>query len=224
MKNSLYFAIFFAGTLLLSPAILAANDAHGDEHPKVTSVKAEAFGNAAAGKAKSGTCAACHNVDGNSTNTEWPNLAGQNPEYTYEQLKLIKSGERLAPLMVGQLDNMTDQDLKNIAAYFAEQGPKLGAKLDKAVAALGESLYRGGNAEKGIPACAACHGVTAKGVPMSKYPHIAGQQVKYTVKALNDYAKGTRSGNANQKIMKEIAGLMSEEEITAVSAYIRALQ
>lgn len=224
MKNSLFLALILVSSLLASSVNYASDDAHGDEHPKITSVKAKAFGDAAAGKAKSATCAACHNTDGNSTNSEWPNLAGQSPEYTYEQLKLIKSGERLAPLMVGQLDNMSDQDLKNIAAYFAAQSPKLGAKLDKAVAALGESLYRGGNAEKGIPACAACHGVTANGVPMSKYPHIAGQQPKYTVKALNDYAKGKRAGNANQKIMKEIAGLMSEEEIAAVSAYIRALQ
>jgi len=205
-------------------SVVASDAAHDDEHPKVESVKATPFGNASAGKAKSSTCAACHNTDGNSSNAEWPNLAGQHPEYTFEQLKLIQSGDRSAPLMVGQLDKMSETDLKNLAVYFAEQTPKLGAKLDKDLAELGESLYRGGNPEKGIPACAACHGASAKGVPMSDYPNIAGQQPKYLVKSLNDYASGKRTGTANQKVMKEIASLMNEEEIKAVSAYIRALQ
>lgn len=222
MKNSIFVALLGA-SFLFAGSTFAAGDAKSDKD-KVKVVKQQPFGNATAGKAKTGTCVACHNVDGNSSNTEWPTLAGQSPEYTYEQLKLIKSGKRIAPLMVGQLDNMSDQDLKNISAYFAEQTPKLGAKLDKAVAALGESLYRGGNPEKGIPACAACHGVTAAGIPMSQYPRIAGQQTAYTVKALNDFAQEKRKGTANQKIMKEIAGMMSEEEIKAVSAYIRALQ
>ena len=224
MKNSLRLMLIAIAIVGFGQVFVeAADKEHGDKE-KVMSVKAEAFGDAAAGEAKSATCAACHNADGNSSNAEWPNLAGQSPEYTYEQLKLIKDNKRIAPLMVGQLDNMSDQDLKDISAYFAAQTPKLGAKLDKTLAELGESIYRGGNPETGVPSCAACHGVTARGIPTAQYPMIAGQQPKYLVKALNDYAQGKRTGTTNQKVMKEIAALMSDDEMAAVSAYIHALQ
>jgi len=222
-KTTVFAATLGMGLFMGGNVFAEGAKSAGDEN-KVKHVEKAPFGNAANGKAKSATCAACHGSDGNSTNAEWPNIAGQSAEYLFEQLKLIKSGERVAPLMVGQLDNKSEQDLKDMAAHFSAQTPKLGNKLDEDLAKLGQKIYRGGNVETGVPACAACHGVTAAGIPMSKYPNIEGQQPKYLVKSLNDYASGKRSGNANQKIMKEIAGAMSDEEIAAVSAYIHALQ
>lgn len=200
----------------------AAQDEHASEE-KIMHVEKAPFGDAIAGKQKVATCVACHGADGNSTNADWPSLAGQHPEYLYEQLKLIKDGKRSAPLMVGQLDNKNDKDLKDISAYYAGLESVSGeAKAD--AFNHGQRLFRGGDAEKGIPSCAACHGANGAGNPLSGYPAIAGQQPAYTVKALNDYASGARKGNPQQKIMKEIAVNMSAEEMAAVASYIRGIQ
>ncbi|NNC97959.1 MAG: cytochrome c4 [Gammaproteobacteria bacterium] len=223
MSSSKFFLPLLVASLALASNSYASDvaDDHGEE--KVMHVEKEPFGDVAAGKQKVGTCAACHGNDGNSTNADWPTLAGQHPEYTYEQLLMIKDGSRSAPLMVGQLTNKNDKDLKDIAAYYASQETKPG-KASKELVDHGQSIFRGGNTETGVPACAACHGANGAGIPMSKYPAIAGQQPGYTLKALKDYASGARKGNAQQKIMKEVAALMSDEEKAAVADYIRGLQ
>lgn len=231
MKNikitpSFIITAVIGSALFFSSAGFASEGAASDEHAaeeKVMHVEKAAFGDAAAGQQKASTCAACHGADGNSTNADWPTLAGQHPEYVYEQLKMIKDGTRSAPLMVGQLNDKSDTDLKNLAAYFSGLDAKSG-EADADLLALGQSLYRGGNAEKAIPACASCHGATGAGNPLSRYPAIAGQQSGYVLKALNDYASGARSGNAQQKIMKDVAGLMSDAEKAAVASYVRGLQ
>jgi len=215
----------FAGIALLTAMSVIASDAADAEHAeeKVMHIEKAPLGDAVAGKQKVATCAACHGADGNSTNSDWPSLAGQHPEFAYEQLKLIKDGSRSAPLMVGQLNNKSDKDLKDIASYFAGLESKSGEVAADAFN-LGQRLFRGGNTEKGIPACASCHGATGKGNPLSLYPALNGQQPGYVLKALNDYSNGARSGNAQQKIMIEVASLMNDKEKAAVAAYVRGLQ
>lgn len=211
--------------LLFTSAAFASESAESGHaaDEKIMHVDKVPFGDAMAGKQKVATCAACHGADGNSTNADWPSLAGQHPQYIYEQLKMIKDGTRSAPLMVGQLDSKNDKDLKDIAAHYASLESKSGeANADNF--AHGQAIFRGGNAEKGIPACAACHGATGAGNPMSSYPAIAGQQTAYVIKSLNDYASGARNANPQQKIMKEIAALMSDKEKAAVASYVRGLQ
>lgn len=225
MTNKFIISAAIGMTLLLTSAVFASDNAeegHAAEE-KITHVEKAPFGDALAGKQKVGTCAACHGADGNSTNADWPSLAGQHPEYIYEQLKMIKDGTRSAPLMVGQLDNKNDKDLKDMAAYYAGQESKSG-KVDADLLVFGQSLYRGGEAVKGIPACASCHGATGAGNPMSRYPSLVGQQPGYVLKALNDYASGARNANGQQKIMKEIASMMSDAEKAAVASYIHGLQ
>ncbi len=225
MTRKLTLAALFSATFFMATSVLASDSKANDEHAeeKVMHVEKIPFGDANAGKAKVATCAACHGSDGNSTNPEWPSIAGQHPEYIYEQLKLIQDGTRNAPLMVGQLNNKNDKDLKDMAAYFASQEGSSG-EAEATTYNLGQRIYRGGNAKTGVPACSACHGADGAGNPMSLYPSLNGQRKAYVVKALNDYAKGNRKGNAQQKIMKEIAVLMSDAEKEAVASYIRGLQ
>jgi cytochrome c553 len=224
MTRKITLAAVFSATLFLATSAFASDSKAHDEHAeeKVMQVAKVPFGDPIAGAAKVATCAACHGSDGNSANPEWPNIAGQHPEYTYEQLKMIKDGSRSAPLMAGQLNNKNDKDLKDIAAYFAEKESKSG-EANADTYTLGQTIYRGGNTETGVPACAACHGPSGKGNPMSLYPDIAGQQAGYVLKSLNDYASGKRNANAQQKIMKEVAALMSDAEKEAVASYIRGL-
>ena len=225
MTRKLTLAALFSATFFMASTVFASDAKAQDEHAeeKIMHVDKAPFGDAMAGKAKVATCAACHGSDGNSTNPEWPSIAGQHPEYIYQQLKLIQDGTRNAPLMVGQLNNKNDKDLKDMAAYFAKQEVTSG-KAEVKTYNLGQRIYRGGNAETGVPACAACHGADGAGNPMSLYPSLNGQQKGYVVKALNDYAKGNREGNAQQKIMKEVAALMTDAEKEAVASYIRGLQ
>lgn len=213
-----------AGSFAIASTAIASDKAdEGHAEEKITHVEKVPFGDATAGKQKVATCAACHGVDGNSTNAEWPSLAGQHPEYLYEQLVMIKDGSRSAPLMVGQLNTTNDQDLKDIAAYFASLDGKSG-EVDADLFEHGQSIFRGGNTESGLPSCASCHGATGAGNPMSKYPSLIGQQPAYVLKSLNDYASGARNANAQQKIMKEVASLMTDAEKEAVASYLRGLQ
>ena len=120
-----------------------------------------AAGNAAAGKAKSQTCAACHGADGNSASADFPKLAGQHEEYLYKQLKQFKSGERPNAIMVGQVAGLSDQDMQDLAAFYASQTIK-GGTADETKVELGKAIYRGGNTASGVPACMACHGPNGK--------------------------------------------------------------
>jgi len=220
------FSIVFIGFALMVTQAQAENSDAADKHAeakKVMYVDKPVFGNAQAGKQKVAACAACHGVDGNSTNADWPTIAGQHPQYMYEQLKMIQDGSRSAPLMVGQLDNKSEQDLKDMAAYFSGVETKSG-KADADLFDLGQTIFRGGDQEKGIPACASCHGANGKGNPMSRYPSLVGQKSGYVNKSLKDYASGARNTNAQQKIMHEVAGLMSDAEMQAVASYVSGLQ
>lgn len=175
-----------------------------------------------AGKAKSAMCIACHGADGNSVNPIWPSLAGQNANYIAKQLAEFKSGVRKDATMLGMAAALTDEDMANIGAYFASQTPKGGtAAADKV--ALGEMIYRGGIADKGLVACTACHGPAGAGIETSGFPAVSGQHAMYVEKQLKDFAAGTRANDPN-RMMRDIASKMSAEEIAAVAQYMQGLK
>ncbi len=181
-----------------------------------------AAGDATAGKAKAQACFACHGVNGNSTNPVWPKLAGQHADYIAKQLADFKAGKkRTDPLMMGQVASLSSQDMADLGAFFATQTMSPGAADEKLVAA-GEKLYRGGNKDKGIAACIACHGPTGAGNPAAKFPKLSGQHAAYVEKAMKDFRSGKRKNDIN-KMMRSIAEKMSDKEIKAVASYISGL-
>ncbi len=179
-------------------------------------------GDAEAGSAKAGQCAACHGGSGNSTNDEWPNIAGQHALYLYEQLRLYKDAERDNQVMVQQAADLSEQDMKDLAVHFAAQEMEIGGTNEE-LAELGEKIYRGGLPEKDVPACAACHGPIGQGNPGAGYPRLSGQNAQYTSNTLQAYRSGDRSGYEGSEIMNSIAEGLSDEEIRAVSSFVSGL-
>ena len=170
---------------------------------------------------KAATCAACHGADGNSINPEWPNLAGQHASYTAQQLKLFKDGVRVNASMAPMVANLSPEDMQALGEHFANLSPKIGSISAEEIDP-GEALYRGGNADSGVPACMACHGPNGAGNAAAKYPALRGQHAKYTTIQLNAYKDGSRQGD-EKGIMAVVAKKMTEAEIEAVAKYINAL-
>lgn len=189
----------------------------------VSVILALASGSALAdGKAKAAPCAACHGMDGNSPNPIWPNLAGQHPDYIAKQIMDFKSGARQDPLMAPQAALLaTDEDVAEVAEYFASQTQKEGTAKEEMVA-LGQSVYRAGNGASGVTACQACHGPAGMGVPAAKFPRISGQHADYVAKQLKAFRDGTRANDPNS-MMGMVAAKMTDEEIAAVSQYVQGL-
>jgi cytochrome c553 len=170
-----------------------------------------AAGDVEQGRAKSVTCAACHGADGNSINPEWPSLAGQHPNYLSNALLDFKNGQRSNVLMSSQATALEDQEIENLAAFFATQKPSK-RTADPALVEQGERLYRGGNIDKGVSACMACHGPSGRGNPGAGYPILAGQHAAYTANQLMAYRAGERQTDAEQnQVMRNIAALMSDK-------------
>lgn len=169
-----------------------------------------------------GVCAACHGADGNSAIPVNPSLAGQHPEYIAKQLHNFKSGERKNPIMQGMAAPLSDEDMLNVAAYFAQQKPRLGAAQDAKVAATGQKLYRGGNGKSGVVACAGCHSPSGAGIPV-QYPRLKGQHAEYTVAQLKAFRAGERANDVGS-MMRTIAGRMTDAEMSAVAEYIAGLK
>lgn len=179
-------------------------------------------GDAAAGKSKAAVCAACHGADGNSSIGEWPKLAGQHAHYLENQLHAYKSGERNNPIMAGQVAALSDQDIKDLAAYFAAQPLKPGVAIPE-LAKQAEALYRGGRAEAGIPACSACHGPQGAGNAAAGYPAIHGQHAQYTAMQLKAYRSGERAGTDLATMMSQVAKQLSDADIEALASYLSGL-
>jgi len=186
------------------------------------SANAFAAGSVEAGQAKSATCMACHGMDGNSLSPEWPNLASQHPAYIERQIKAFKSGERQNDLMSPMAMIVTDEDAADLAAFFSSQKVR-GGETDPAKLALGERVYRAGNVQKGVMACAGCHGPTGLGNPLAGYALIQGQHSVYVANQLRAYKAGTRTTDPNQ-MMRNMAAQLSDEEIEAVAAYVQGLR
>ncbi len=186
------------------------------------SASAFAEGSVEAGQTKSTTCVACHGVDGNSVNPEWPSIAGQHSPYIVQQLKAFKSGARQNPLMSPMAAGLSEADMDDLAAYFSSQTAN-GLEADAGKVSLGQRLYRGGDAEKGIAACGACHGPGGHGNPTAQYPSIRGQHATYVEAQLKAYRSATRQTDQNQ-MMRGVAHSMSDEQIAAVAAYVQGLR
>ena len=182
---------------------------------------AMAAGDIEAGKTKSAMCMACHGTDGNSAAPNFPRLAGQHADYLVKQLSNFKSGDRTDATMNGMAAALSDQDMADLAAFYAAQKGAVGsAAQDKVV--LGESLYRAGNAASGVSACAACHGPAGGGNPMAKFPSLSGQHADYSVTQLKNFRAGTRANDAGS-MMRGVAKKMTDAEIDAVAQYIQGL-
>jgi len=184
-------------------------------------LNATADGDAAAGKGKAAVCGACHGMDGNSASGQFPKLAGQNASYIVEQLSDFKSGKRANPIMAGQAKGLSDQDMQDIAAYFASQ-TRLVGEADAGQVKQGESLYRNGNKDENVPACLACHSPDGAGNALMKVPALGGQHASYVVAQLQAYASGSRTTDPN-KMMEIIASRLTPAEMQAVASYIEGL-
>lgn len=172
-------------------------------------------------------CAACHAPDGNSVAAANPKLAGQIPEYLVKQLTSFKPKnggppERANAIMTGMVATLSDADMRNVAAFYASQSLRPAFARDRDLAALGQRIYRGGNATTGVPACAGCHGPDGSGVP-AQYPRIAGQFAEYVEAQLSAFKAGTRANDPNG-MMRGVAERMTEKEISAVAQYTAGLR
>ena len=175
----------------------------------------------AAGANKFGqVCVACHAADGNSMIPANPKLAQQHPEYLVKQLQEFKSGKRANAVMAGFAAMLSDDDMRNISYWLAKQQAKPGAATDEELVALGERIYRGGIAERNVPACAGCHSPNGAGIP-SQFPRLGGQHAEYTATQLRTFRSGERANNA---VMMGVASRMNDKEIAAVSDYIAGLR
>lgn len=180
-------------------------------------------GDATAGQAKAAACGACHGADGNSTDPQYPKLAGQSEQYIVHQLENFKSGRRQNPIMLGMASPLSEQDMRDIGAYFASQ-KRLPGVADQALVAAGKELYQEGDVKRGIPACMACHGPDGMGNPGAMYPALDSQHAQYVEAQLKGWHDGDAWGkDAHSQIMPTIAKQLTPADITAVASYIEGL-
>lgn len=165
-------------------------------------------------------CVACHAADGNSTTPVNPKLAMQHPEYLLKQLQEFKEGKRDNAIMKGFASSLSNDDMRNIAFWLADQKAKEGFAQDKDLVRLGERIYRGGIADRQIAACAGCHSPNGAGIP-AQYPRLSGQHAEYTATQLKAFRAGVRNNSVQ---MTGVAAKMNDREIQAVSDYIAGLR
>lgn len=187
-------------------------------------------GNASNGATKAAVCASCHGPNGNSTNAEWPRLAGQSAVYIAEQLRLFRSGVRNNPIMRPLAANLSDQDIDDLAVYYEAQTPQ-GLEADPSYWKAGQALYLRGDRAHEVPACVACHGPVGRGNLAAGYPALRAQQSVYVVKQLTDYANGSRysgpnptTASRNGIMMFTIAKRLSAEEMRDVASYVQGMR
>jgi cytochrome c553 len=185
-------------------------------------------GNVEAGKAKSATCAACHGPDGNSPTDMYPKIAGQHASYIYKQLKNFKQGAetggkegRSNAVMAGMVATLSDDDMKDLAAFYASQTMKSGTTPEDVVEA-GQKLFRAGDMQRGIPACIACHGPRGVGHSLAGFPKISFQHAAYIKTQLESFRAGTRANDLNG-MMRDTAHKLTDKDIEVLSKYLGGL-
>lgn len=209
--------LIFAAAIAASMAIANANTAKSLAQAEAKVFKPDlAKGEALYGAA----CVACHGADGNSGTPAYPKLAQQHPEYLVKQLQEFKSDKRNNAVMKGFATSLSDEDMKNIAYWVSAKKAKSGFAKEKDLVSLGERIYRGGIADRQVPACAGCHSPNGAGIP-SQYPRLSGQHAEYAVGQLVSFRDGIRK---NSLQMSQIAAKMNDREIKAVSDYISGLR
>jgi len=227
------FSMKFAAALLCTGLCLAAISFAAEPEAAAAPASTASTGSAEAGAGKAGVCVACHGVNGNSVNPEWPNLAGQNAAYIREQLAMFKSKQRNNPVMQPIVDPMSEQDFADVAAFFAAQTPS-GLEADPSYWKAGEALYKSGDVARKIPACTACHGPAGQGNAGAGYPALRAQHSVYTVKQLQDYLTSNRYRDAtdpakvhatrNSVMMTTIAARLTPEDIRNLASYLQGLR
>ena len=203
----------FLSSLLLAAALVApavANEPVKSTKPDVA--KGQAI--------STNVCAACHSADGSRGSPANPILQGQHPEYLVKQLTEFKEGKRDNPVMKGMASTLSEEDMRNVAAFYASKDAKPGFAKNKESVALGEKIYRGGLADRSVPACAGCHSPTGAGLP-AQYPRVRGQHSDYTEAQLVAFRGGQRK---NSPQMTGVTAKMSDKEIKAVADYIAGLR
>ena len=204
-----------------APAAAATTD-----QPAAAAPAAEAAtkpGDATAGQAKAAACGACHGMDGNSTDPQYPKLAGQSEQYIVHQLQNFKSGRRQNPIMLGMATPLSEQDMHDIGAYFASKTALPGV-ADQALVEHGQQLFREGDIKRGIPACMACHSIDGRGNPGAMYPQLESQHAQYVQATLKAWHDGTSWGtDAHSQIMPAIAQKLSTDDIAALASYVEGL-
>ncbi|WP_417567218.1 c-type cytochrome [Marinobacter sp.] len=184
---------------------------------------AHGAGDPQAGEQNAAVCAGCHGQGGQKpVMGVYPKLSGLGEKYLYSQLVAIKAGDRVIPEMTGLLDNRSDQELLDLAAYFDNQD-MIVSQANPDLIDAGAALYRGGNMATGVPACAGCHNPQGNGNEPGGYPALGGQNAEYVTKQLKAYRGGTRNAGANAAIMMDVASKLTDAEIEAVSSYISGL-
>jgi cytochrome c553 len=224
-----------AGGAAAAPAAAApapAAPAAAAPAPASTPAATDPFtsGKAASGEGKAALCSSCHGPQGNSSNPEWPRLAGQSAVYIAEQLRLFKSGARDNPIMKPLAAALSDQDISDLAVYYEAQTPT-GLEADPSYWKAGEALYLSGDTTRSVPACVACHGPVGRGNLAAGYPALRAQQSVYVVKQLNDYASGARypgphpeQASRNGVMMLTLAKRLTPEEIRDVASYVQGMR
>lgn len=180
-----------------------------------------AQGDAAAGQAKSALCATCHGVDGNSELSINPKIAGQNASYIVKQLQDFKSGARVGPTMAAMVAALSDEDMADIAAWYASQEATVGG-ADPEALELGASIYRAGNKDLTVAACSACHGPAGKGNGPAGFPALGGQHVEYTLLQLEQFRSGERA-NDPSGMMRTVVERLTDKELEALASYLAGL-
>ena len=199
-----------AAAAMATPLAVQANEAQ-PAAAKVDPAKGQAL--------STQVCAACHTADGSRGSPAYPILQGQHPEYLAKQLAEFKAGKRENAIMKGFASALSDEDMKNVAAFYSSKQAKSGAAKNKDLVVLGEKIYRGGIADRKVPACAGCHSPSGAGMP-AQYPRLSGQHADYTAVQLTAFRDGIRKNNA---VMTGVAAKMNDREIKAVSDYIAGL-
>lgn len=213
---------------LLTLTALAATSAMAQSAPEAPvaghgATAATMLGDAKAGEAKAAVCGACHGVDGNPSDKQYPKLAGQNEAYIARQLASFKDQKRQNPIMLGFASALSPQDMHDIGAFFATKTALPGVADEKLVE-RGQALYRGGDAKLGVPACMACHGPDGRGMAGSGFPQLGGQWTDYVSAKLHDWKNGTSWGDdATAKIMPTVVQNLNDADITALASYIEGL-
>jgi len=199
-------------SLLLAAALVAPASASEAVKAKPDVAKGQAI--------STNVCGACHSADGSRGSPANPILQGQHPEYLVKQLTEFKEGKRDNPVMKGMASTLSEDDMRNVAAFYASKDAKPGFAKNKESVALGEKIYRGGIADRAIPACSGCHSPTGAGLPI-QYPRLRGQHSDYTEAQLVAFRSGLRK---NSPQMTGVAAKMNDKEIKAVADYIAGLR
>jgi len=210
-----------------APSAPAANS---NAAPPATPDLPFTHGNTTNGATKAAVCSSCHGPNGNSTNPDWPRLAGQSAVYIAEQLRLFRSGVRNNPVMRPLATGLSDQDIDDLAVYYEAQTPQ-GLEADPSYWKAGQALYLSGDRAHEVPACVACHGPVGRGNLAAGYPALRAQQSVYVVKQLTDYANGSRysgpkpmTASRNGIMMFTIAKRLSAEEMRDVASYVQGMR